>query len=142
MFSKTANYAIRALIYIHSVSIHEERVDLTSIAQKIGAPQYFMAKIMQKLVKAGLVSSIKGPHGGFYVTPKQHKVRAIEVISLFEDNEFLTGCALGLPYCSDSNPCPVHHQYASIRTQILNWLRNVSIRELGEKLKNGARIGL
>jgi Rrf2 family iron-sulfur cluster assembly transcriptional regulator len=69
MFSKACEYAIRATIYIALQSQESKRVTLKDIAKEIDSPEAFTAKIMQQLVKRGIVDSLKGPTGGFVMEP-------------------------------------------------------------------------
>ena len=64
MFSKTCEYAIRATIYIASESSAGKRCGIRDIARKIESPEPFTAKILQRLVKADIIKSIKGNGGG------------------------------------------------------------------------------
>ena len=68
MFSKTCEYGIRAAIFIASESYQNNRVGLRDIAEKIDSPEAFTAKILQQLTKDNrVVSSVRGPHGGFFI---------------------------------------------------------------------------
>ena len=66
MFSKTAEYALRATIFIAQKGTIEQTLGIDEIAKAIGSPQSFTAKILQMLTKDNkIVSSARGPHGGF-----------------------------------------------------------------------------
>jgi Rrf2 family protein len=67
MFSKTCEYAIRASIFIAAQSQKGERVSIQDVSSKIESPEAFTSKILQKLVKIGVIQSLKGPGGGFYI---------------------------------------------------------------------------
>jgi len=70
MFSKTCEYAIRAMIFIAQKS-KLGRVGIKEIAEAIDAPEHFIAKILQELCRKGLLQSLKGPTGGFYQSEKK-----------------------------------------------------------------------
>ncbi len=65
MFSKTCEYAIRALIFVAQKSKNGGRTGIKEIANGIDSPEYFIAKILQDLSRKGFVQSAKGPTGGF-----------------------------------------------------------------------------
>ena len=65
MFSKTCEYAIRAVLFIAQKSEDGKRVNIKSIAKNINSPESFIAKILQQLTKRGIVQSVKGPNGVF-----------------------------------------------------------------------------
>lgn len=61
MFSKTCEYAIRALIYIAQKSKDGNRIGIKEIASGIDSPEYFIAKILQDLSRKNFVQSAKLP---------------------------------------------------------------------------------
>ncbi|MCB0485648.1 MAG: Rrf2 family transcriptional regulator, partial [Flavobacteriaceae bacterium] len=69
MFSKACEYAIRATLYISIKSIEGSRLGIKEIAKEIDSPEPFTAKILQTLSREGIISSIKGPNGGFFLEP-------------------------------------------------------------------------
>ena len=74
MFSKTCEYGIRAMIFVAQKSKEGSRISLKDIAKGTGAPEHFIAKIMQELSRKKMVRSIKGPNGGFYMEPAEMQV--------------------------------------------------------------------
>ena len=60
MFSKTCEYAIRALIFIAQKSKDGSRISIKDISSGIDSPEYFIAKILQDLSRKGFVQSAKG----------------------------------------------------------------------------------
>ncbi len=138
MFSKTCEYAIRAVIYIAQQTKEGSRIGIKDIAKGIDSPEYFIAKILQDLSRKGLVQSAKGPTGGFYLS-KENLNQSISVIVKETDGErIFTGCALGLKECSETHPCPVHNEFKHIRRALKNMLENSIIKDflnpLDEKL--------
>ncbi len=73
MFSKTCEYALRALIYIAQQSKNDGRVGIKDIAKSINSPEHFIAKILQDLSRKGFVQSVKGPTEDFIWTQKTWK---------------------------------------------------------------------
>lgn len=137
VFSKSCEYAMRAVFYI-ARSTHEGRkVGIKEIAENIKSPEPFLAKILQKLSKEGLVFSVKGPNGGFYLTEENLKRPIADIVISMDGQEILTGCALGLDYCSESNPCPLHNEFKSIRNNLNKMLINTSIGQFNEELIKG-----
>jgi Rrf2 family transcriptional regulator, iron-sulfur cluster assembly transcription factor len=138
MFSKTCEYAIRATIFIANKSNEGTNVGLKEIAQKIDSPVAFTAKILQKLVKDDLVSSNKGPHGGFSLTPKQQEdVFLIDVVRSIDGSQTYDGCGLGLSQCSEEKPCPIHFQFKDVRTRLKRMLEGTNIVSLLGELEKG-----
>ena len=75
MFSKATEYALRATIYIAKKSTEEKKLGIEEISRAIDSPQSFTAKILQALTKDNkVVSSVRGPNGGFFITEKTKKL--------------------------------------------------------------------
>jgi len=137
MFSKSTEYALRAIIYLAQKSSVDQKIGITELADAIGSPKSFTAKILQKLTKNNmLISSVTGPSGGFFLTDQAKKKSMLHVLTLLEDEGIITGCILGLKECSEINPCPLHHQYKKIKPQLLNMLDHKSINDLAREMKD------
>ncbi len=137
MFSKACKYAIKALIYVASRSDEDRKIGLTEIADAIDSPMHFTAKIMQMLTKQGIVSSMKGPHGGFLLDKSPHDIYLIDVVRAIDGTIHLNECGLGLKGCSDEHPCPIHDQYKEIRSKINELIHNQTIQQLAADIKGG-----
>ena len=138
MFSKASEYAIRASIYIARQSLEGLRASLTGIAQEIGSPTAFTSKILQQLVKAGIIYSTRGQTGGFGIDPTVMRNSTIgDIVSAIEGDAIYTSCGLGLTECSPDKPCPVHEKFVSIREDLKKVLETTTIEELAMGLKDG-----
>jgi Rrf2 family protein len=138
MFSKTCEYAIRATIYIASESSDGKRSGIKEIARKIESPEPFTAKILQRLVKANIVRSIKGNGGGFEIDKLQFKHLKLEqIVKAIDGNDLFDRCSLGLHDCSDSQPCPFHHKYKPLRENLKKTLKETTIEELLSTYNSG-----
>lgn len=137
MFSKSTEYALRAIIYLAQNSDSDHKIGLEELSKAIGSPRSFTAKIMQKLTKdQSLVSSVTGPGGGFF-TSQESKTRSVfSVLEIMEDETTITRCVLGLDQCSDVNPCPLHSAYKQIKPRLLEMFQGKTIQQLAKELKN------
>lgn|SRR5690606_10802585 len=141
MFSKACEYGIKAIIYIATRSLQDERVKIGDIVQHIDSPEAFTAKILGMLVRQGLVQSVTGPYGGFQIDKSKVKsVRLSDIVSAIDGDSIYRGCGLGLSECSDDEPCPVHDKFVTIRTQLKNMLETTSLFDLASGLKEGRTI--
>lgn len=134
MFSKTCEYGIRAMIFIAQHSKDEARVGIKEIARGIDSPEHFIAKILQELGRKGIVQSVKGPNGGFYLDEKGRECSLARIVRVLDGEQLFTGCGLGLPQCSEVHPCPIHGEFKTIRAEISTMLENARIGEFSEKL--------
>jgi len=141
MFSKSCEYAIKAMIYIVSESLEGNRVKVNSLAQEIGVPEAFMGKIMSLLAQKKLVESLKGPNGGYQTSlSSAKKMSIIDVIKAVDGSQIFEGCALGLSSCDATNPCPMHEQFAEIRQSLEIRFSQKSMYELANELKKGKTV--
>ncbi len=137
LFSKTCEYAIRAVFYIAHISPSGKKVGIRDIAQGIDAPELYLAKILQDLSRKNLISSVKGPNGGFYLDEAALDRPLSDIVEAIDGNGLFYGCALGLKQCSEINPCPLHNQFKSIRDEIHLLLQQTAIGNFNTELLNG-----
>lgn len=138
MFSKACEYGIRSLIFIAMKSREGERVNISAISKEIDSPVAFTAKILQKLVKAAIVISVKGPYGGFEITPsKITQTTLATVVEIIDGSNVYKGCALGLSECNEEKPCPLHSEYARVRGNLKRMLENTTLETLAVGLESG-----
>ena len=127
MFSKTCEYAIRALIFIAQKSQHGDRIGIKEISNGIDSPEYFIAKILQDLKRKGLVQSVKGPNGGFYMDEDDLERSIYDIVRIIDGDKLFVGCGFGLKECSEDQPCPIHSQFKIVREQIGAMLKATKI---------------
>ncbi len=136
MFSKACEYGIRAVIFIVAHSKNHKKVGIKDICREIGAPEHFTAKILQNLSRMEIISSTKGPHGGFFVEDGRD-IRLLEIVRAIDGNKLFTGCGLGIKECSEKKPCPIHDEFKQIRDALQQMLESTSVKEMAEGLERG-----
>jgi Rrf2 family protein len=138
MLSKTCEYGIRAMIFIAQHSRDGKRIGIREITAGIDSPEHFIAKILQELGRKGIVQSIKGPNGGFYLDEKGRQCSIAAIVRALDGDELFSGCGLGLRQCSHAHPCPIHSEFKKIREEIETMLEGARIGEFTEKLDEGS----
>lgn len=139
MLSKSCEYAIRAVLYVGSrqKTNPEARIGIKEIAAALEIPTHFLGKILQNLSRHDILSSIKGPNGGFFITDAQLLQPMIRIVELVDGLQIFRRCGLGLKMCSDAHPCPVHNDFKPCREGMENALRNRTIASMVENLSAG-----
>ena len=137
MLSKQSKYAIRGVLFLAKNTGKNQKLGSKEVSEKTDIPAPFLAKIFQRLAKEGLIKSTKGPKGGFYMTEKESGNSLLDIITCIDGMESFTSCFLGLPNCSDDNPCVVHRVAALRRDDMLRELGNRRIRDLAEESNIG-----
>jgi Rrf2 family protein len=133
MFTKETEYALRALVYIQWCNTIGKRPGVDEISAETGSPRFFMAKILQRLSKAGLINSQKGKGGGFYFDETNPPLPIKNLVLAIEGDKTFTQCGFGLPHCNHLNPCPMHDKYAPIRQAINDLMTGETIQTLAHK---------
>jgi len=113
---------------------------IKEIADSLDIPVHFLAKILQNLSKSGILVSHKGPNGGFALAKPASEISLMQVVTAIDGWDFVTKCVVGFPECSDDNPCPLHHYWGKIRTEIQKMLMNESIAEIAKETVGGGRM--
>ncbi len=133
MFNKETEYALRGLVYIRMQNNSGLRPGIDEIATEIQAPRFYIAKILQRLVRQGFLLSLKGKGGGFFFDNERPDLSIKDVITSIQGDSIITGCGFGLSHCSNDNPCPLHEKYAPIREAIDKLVSTETIQSLAAK---------
>lgn len=138
MLSKTAEYALRATIYIALKGSEDNKLGIEEIAKGIDSPRSFTAKILQLLTQNNrVISSVRGPNGGFYLTDRARKLPVKAILAAVEEENVITKCVLGLKECSETRPCPMHTQYKNIKKQLKQMFEKTNIQQLVDEFNKG-----
>jgi Rrf2 family transcriptional regulator, iron-sulfur cluster assembly transcription factor len=129
ILSKSCEYAIRAAVYIAYKTNKQEKAGIAEISEAIDSPMHFTGKILQALSKKNVISSVKGPNGGFFISDPT-SVYLVDIVRAVDGNDLFSACVMGLKNCSDVKPCPMHEQIKPIRTQLLIEFSKKSVDEL------------
>lgn len=140
MFSTSCHYGLQAMIYIALHSTEDKNIDLGQISAELDIPKHFLSKILQMLVKQKLLTSMKGPTGGFKLNHHPKRITLIEIIDAIDGLDVFTQCGIGFKKCSDSHPCPIHNDYKKVRDKVQQLFKNKSLQQLTEDIKNGESI--
>lgn len=137
MLSLTCKASIKAVIFIGSKYGTGEKYGVKDIAKHINENEHTVGKLLQRLVRAKIINSLKGPNGGFFMSPEQRDIKVIEIINTIDGKEVFERCGLGLSECNDSKPCPFHNDYKPVREAFKNFCEQRSIAELYEGVLSG-----
>lgn len=129
MFSNSTKYGIRAIVYMMN-NTASERSTVVEMATELKIPRPFLSKILQQLAKSNIISSTKGRGGGFYLSKDNLKRPLIDLVISIEGHNVFSQCILGLPECSDENPCILHVYYKDFRQSLETTVCKESIDEL------------
>jgi Rrf2 family protein len=133
MLSKAAKYAIRSTLHLANNSSALNKINIMTLAKEVNVPAPFVAKLLQQLAKANIVSSTKGPTGGFYLSEVNMKKSLWDVIITIDGEDKFQECFLGLPECNAANPCEFHDTAAKYRHELIADFKSKSFSSIMDK---------
>ena len=134
MISNKCKYALRAILFLAVESNETKKIRISELAEELKMPTPYLGNILQELVPKSIISSIKGPRGGFYLTEKNQQAPLIKIIEAIDGLAYFEKCGLGLEDCSDSHPCPIHEDFKKSRDHLKTVFTNKTIRELASEI--------
>lgn len=137
MISKACQYALRSVVYLASKAGENTKLNVKQIAKEIDAPEAFTAKTLQILNKHNIITSLKGPYGGFFIEEYQLDASIINIVNAIDGLQVFTSCGLGMKQCNANRPCPFHNEYEVLRTKMRDTFQDTTIRMLASKLDEG-----
>ena len=136
MLSNSCRYGIRAVIYLASQPESAGKTGIKKISNDLDLPTPFLAKILQQLAKQKILSSTKGPHGGFSILRDPQKITLYDIIKTIDGEEVFTNCIMHNGPCitvdNTKKPCPLHDDYSKARTDRINLFRGKTIYDLAK----------
>lgn len=134
MLSNACKYAIRSMLYLAMHTDKTKKIGVKKIAEELETPQPFLAKLLQQLTRNKLVSSSKGPTGGFFLDEKNKGNSVWDIIKCIDGIDKFNQCFLGLSSCGDENPCPVHFTVAPFKQKILDDFKDKTIAQFVDEI--------
>ncbi|HVX38296.1 MAG TPA: Rrf2 family transcriptional regulator [Gemmatimonadaceae bacterium] len=129
MLSHTADYALRALLVLGR-NYGQRSVRADEVADATGTPRNYTAKVLNGLAKAGVVSSLRGPSGGFALLQPPNSISLASIIDLFDEPHQHTKCLLGIRPCTPSEPCAAHHTWTAVMRARREPLTTITLGDL------------
>ncbi|MDV7139840.1 Rrf2 family transcriptional regulator [Maribacter sp. TH_r10] len=136
MFSNSSKYALKAVLYLAVNASESNKIMAKNLSEPINVPQAYISKLLQDLTKHGVVSSTRGPNGGFYLNEKNMATPLINVITIIDGDSNLNACLLSINRCNSDHPCPLHDFAASYRENLLDNLEHKTIEDMVKDIKN------
>lgn len=137
MLSNSCRYGIRAVIYIASQPLENGKTGIKKISNDLNLPTPFLAKILQQLAKQKILSSSKGPHGGFSLLKDPKQITLLDIVNTIDGNDIFTNCVMHNGSCDsvekNNIKCPLHDDYEKIRNNIIKVFSNKTIFDLVKK---------
>lgn len=133
MISQTAEYALRAIVYLADQS--ESPQTTQQIAEVTRVPAGYLAKVMQSLSRAGLVRAQRGLHGGFTLAAPAKQLTVLDVVQAVDPLRRIEHCPLGIE--GHQTLCPLHRRLDSAVAMVEKALGSTTIAEVLAEPKRG-----
>ena len=137
MLSNSSKYALKAVLYLAVNSDESRKIMVKNISAPINVPQAYIAKLLQELSRHNIVSSTRGPNGGFYINAQNRETPLIDIVSVIDGENRLNSCLLSLQNCNNEKPCPLHSFAGPFRTDLIKNLEKKTIGDMAKDVKSG-----
>ena len=124
-------YAVTAML---DLALHatEAPVPLADISKRQGISLSYLEQLFSRLRRQGLVSSARGPGGGYRLARAAAEIAVLDVINAIDENVNVTRCG-GEGDCQDGEPCLTHDLWCDLSSQIQNFLAGIDLQQLVER---------
>jgi Rrf2 family protein len=134
--TRREEYGLRGLVFLAQQP--GEKVCLVSEISRVQKiPEKFLAKIFQRLSKAGLLRSIRGSKGGFSLRKPAAEITMLEVIETLEGPIAINRCLLRKGECDEEEGCPLYDIWEETQQNLLKVLDRTTIEDLVKRIPNG-----
>lgn len=111
----------------------EKRFSNDDLASLLSASPHHLAKVMQRLVRAGLVRSTRGPKGGFQLAKPPHEILLAEIYQATDGPLPDRGCLLTDPICTGGD-CMLGDLMSAVHQQVSHYLSHTTLAEMSNGL--------
>ena len=124
-------YAVTAML---DLSMHgrDKPINLAEISERQGISVSYLEQLFSKLRRQELVSSVKGPGGGYRLSRDAHEISVSQVIRAVDEKMDVTSCG-GAGNCNKGEQCMTHQLWEDLSTQLKDFLEAISLGSLVEK---------
>ncbi len=125
--SKTTAYALHAMMYMVR-HITQLPVTAETVAKSEGIPIVYLAKILQRLAKAGFVKAVKGRQKGYILARSPNEISLLELLETTEGKTLFDDCFLRQCDCGGTTEnCHIYACWASVTKRIKNLLEDITL---------------
>ena len=134
VITRATEYAIRTVIYLGQQP-KNEIVLKKDICRTQNVTPAFLTKILQPLIKAGIVSSQRGVGGGFLLCKDPAEITLLDILQAEEGQLKLNHCLLDHDSCQRNSHCPAHEVWHEAQEEMIQTLKKYSIADLVRREK-------
>jgi Rrf2 family protein len=129
VLNQSADYALRAVMFM-AQGDGKRSCSATVIAKALGVPRNYLGKILHALTHAGVLTSVRGPQGGFRLARAARQLTLADVVAPFQRLPGRRTCLLGNRACNAAAPCAAHHNWQHVADQVTTFFRTTTIARM------------
>ena len=111
---------------------------LKDVAKSEGISLKYLSLIVIPLKAAGMLTTIRGVHGGYILSKHPTKISVKDVVEILEGDLSLVECSRDETYCNKSKNCVTHDIWSGLSEKIADYLNSFNLEELAEAQKNNS----
>ena len=128
LVTRETDYAVRTVLYLARDG--SRLASVTEIAQSMHIPKSFLAKLLQRLVRSNILTSMRGVNGGFQLAQKPSDITLLSIMEAVQGPAGINVCAIDSKRCKLSSSCSVHPVWVEIRKEVERRLKRATIANL------------
>lgn len=135
-FSARGEYGVKAIIDVALFS-KDSPVQVKEISRRQGIPERFLEQVMSSLKRSGLVESIRGAQGGYFLSRDPSSVSLADVIEAVEGPLHVMSCTSEKnTRCKEKELCALKDVWSDVQEVITNALDSITLENLCDRTKN------
>lgn len=133
--STKGKYGLKAMFEL-ALSSNGEPISLKHIAKEQGISDQYLEQIFSLLKKAGLVKSVRGAQGGYYISKDLNEITVADILKVLEGDMAFTECLLDEDACENFDSCSTRYVWAKIKESIEEVTQSISLQDMIDDYKS------
>jgi Rrf2 family protein len=129
MLSKTTKYGLKTVMHLAFYADEDKMYRAEELALELKIPKHFLSRVLHDLSKRSIISSQKGPGGGFFLSKSQLKLYPYDVIKALQGDDFLNVCIFEQRPCIKDQPCVFHDTYSKYKRSFIEEMSSTPLKE-------------
>lgn len=130
--TREGDYGIRSVLFLARQPFKKVSF-VNEISEEYKIPRSFLAKILQKLVRAKIVRSYRGVKGGFSLARQARDISVLDVLQAIEGKPYLNICVMDRKKCTFSRNCPVHGVWVAAQAKVVDVLKKSNFEDMARQ---------
>lgn len=139
LFDRLTILTLKSILFLARHNEEKRYFKVKEMAEALGVSRSYLARIIQGLVKNGILKSSTGPAGGFYLPDEKLDLTVDEVLSFTGYASAFNRCLMEWPGCNQEAPCPLHKNWAKFKEGVRRDFSEMTVRQARRLLYDGLK---